>query len=333
MPPRAEFVPRLQFRLVADPGDKSDADEMVDPDNRDPLRVLKKIEFDERDVVFADETVVDGNPIVTVAFNAKALHKLTAGRATLRLAMVLDGKLVSAPTMLLSSGDGPHVVIRGHTLAIPETPAEVENAITLDTYQLGWIPEYASSIVKIVGRSLADVDTGVSDVPTAGARQAPDTQPADALRAENERLRKELSVATREQMWRIGTLALAYGREHKRWPAKPSDLKDASNGDWALFIPPYQASNELLNELQHRQDVWDCVDTISAFVFYDDPFGEESHNSVVFQERFEFNPGLRWQFIDDGHLELEKTRRSIPAAKPLIPKAQTGPAAPQPGLR
>jgi hypothetical protein len=44
------FVARLEFRMVAEPNDKSDADEMRDPDNKRTLRVLKRVELDERDV-------------------------------------------------------------------------------------------------------------------------------------------------------------------------------------------------------------------------------------------------------------------------------------------
>jgi len=102
------FVPRLEFRLVAEPGDKSDADEMAD--GKQPIRVLKTVELDEREVTRAYSMKVPaGARAVGVDFTeagSKKFAALTGANIHHRLAIVLDGRLLSAPkiqTMIFRS--------------------------------------------------------------------------------------------------------------------------------------------------------------------------------------------------------------------------------------
>jgi hypothetical protein len=60
--------PFLQFRLVAQPGDASDADVMIDPTSQQPLRVLKTVEVEEHDVQRAYAMKVDGETQVSIDF-------------------------------------------------------------------------------------------------------------------------------------------------------------------------------------------------------------------------------------------------------------------------
>ena len=100
-PPQVGFAPLLQFRIVAEPGDQSDADEMVDPGHKQPVRVLRAIELDERDIARAYESKDQtGRLTVGIDFTdagAKKLEKLTAANIHHRLAIVFKGSLLSAP--------------------------------------------------------------------------------------------------------------------------------------------------------------------------------------------------------------------------------------------
>jgi hypothetical protein len=139
----------------------------------------------------------------------------------------------------------------------------------------------------------------------------------NALRIENEALRTQISLANRDRMWQIGKLAMRYAAEHKEWPRKPSDLK--SGIWWTAFIAPYDTSDQLISKLDHQTDVWDWIDANSSYVFFGGSFQQSDKPDavdVVFQEKREFTPGLRWQYINDGHLELEKTRRVVRETSP-----------------
>ena len=143
----------------------------------------------------------------------------------------------------------------------------------------------------------------------------------EKLRAENEQLRNQLSLATRTRMWEIGKLALNYASDKKKWPSKPSDLRIASCDQWKLFIAPYDTSDKLICTLQSREDVWDWIDANSSYVF----FGGDYSNSidtleVIFQERTEFMPGFRWQYFNDLHLE------QLESAQGTVSKQAAGPA-------
>ena len=103
--PHAHLPPRLEFRLVAEPGDPSDADEMIDPINKQPLRVLKAVELDDRDVARAsyETKTQDGDVAVDIEFDdlgTNKFEKLTTAHVNHRLAVVFDGKLLSAPMIL-----------------------------------------------------------------------------------------------------------------------------------------------------------------------------------------------------------------------------------------
>ena len=145
---------------------------------------------------------------------------------------------------------------------------------------------------------------------TAGVLTADEAR-MNALRIENEQLRTQVSIATRQRMARISQLAQSFADEHKRWPSKPSDLKPVSMNDWSLFIAPYDTSDQLLVSLQGRADVWDWIDANGSYTFFNVPYGTTGTEKVVFQERRDFIPGLRWQCFDDGHLELTKPRRVV----------------------
>jgi bla regulator protein BlaR1 len=93
----------LQFRLVADADDKSEADEMPNPNGGKPLRVLKPVVLDGKDVTRAYEAKSQNNSLaIGIDFSAQGaekLKKLTADNINHRLAMIVDGKLLSAPTI------------------------------------------------------------------------------------------------------------------------------------------------------------------------------------------------------------------------------------------
>jgi hypothetical protein len=98
--PQAGFVPLLQLRLVARPGDDSDADEMVDPDNHQTVRVLKKVEIDERDVLRAYTEKSESGLTVRIDLSeegAKKFGKLTGANIHHQLAIVFKGSLLTAP--------------------------------------------------------------------------------------------------------------------------------------------------------------------------------------------------------------------------------------------
>jgi preprotein translocase subunit SecD len=90
----------LHFRLVAEADDKSEVDEMPDPSGGKALRVLKPIVLDQRDIARAYETKTTGGTAVGIDFSAeggKKLEKVTTDNINHRLAMILDGKVLSAP--------------------------------------------------------------------------------------------------------------------------------------------------------------------------------------------------------------------------------------------
>jgi beta-lactamase regulating signal transducer with metallopeptidase domain len=96
-----EFVARLEFRLVQEAADKSDADELIDADTRQHIRILKPVELDERDVARAYPMKMQtGGAAVGVDFTdagAKKFERLTAANLHHRLAIVFKGDLLSAP--------------------------------------------------------------------------------------------------------------------------------------------------------------------------------------------------------------------------------------------
>jgi preprotein translocase subunit SecD len=89
--------------MVAEPGDATDADVMVDPSSGQTVRVLKTVELDDHDVARAYPVKQEyGEPAVGVDFStagAEKFAKLTAANINRRLAIVFNGSLVSAPTI------------------------------------------------------------------------------------------------------------------------------------------------------------------------------------------------------------------------------------------
>ena len=101
--PATRPAQRLQFRLVADANDTAPADTLVDPAGKEQLRVRREVLLDESAVARASVTVSPENDVaVTVDFNEAGANRfadITAANIGRRLAVVFDGKLLSAPTI------------------------------------------------------------------------------------------------------------------------------------------------------------------------------------------------------------------------------------------
>jgi serine/threonine protein kinase len=129
----AKPAPRLQFRLVADANDTAPVETLADPDDpsgKRTLRVRKEVLLDESAVSRAAVVVSPraGIPPVTLEVNftpagGKRFAGITGGNIGKRLAVVFDGKVLSAPTICGPIGDT--AVISGAF-----TPAEVAEAIS-----------------------------------------------------------------------------------------------------------------------------------------------------------------------------------------------------------
>jgi preprotein translocase subunit SecD len=109
--PATSPVHRLQFRLVALPQDKGEVDELENPSptgDEKTLRVLRDASVDERDVDGVGNGVgVDGARTIMLTFSNAGATKFSAwtrehiGR---RLAIVLDGKVLTAPVIRTEIG-------------------------------------------------------------------------------------------------------------------------------------------------------------------------------------------------------------------------------------
>jgi hypothetical protein len=94
---------RLQFRLVADANDPAPADTLDDPDSngKATVRVRKEVLLDESAVTGASVTILpDNKATVTVNFNEAGANRfadITGANIGKRLAVVYDGKVLSAP--------------------------------------------------------------------------------------------------------------------------------------------------------------------------------------------------------------------------------------------
>jgi bla regulator protein blaR1 len=94
----------LQIRLVAEPDDKSaEADEIPDPDHKDkPLRVLKPILLDGKDVARAYQAKSGKDPALGIDLTdagGEKLKKITTDNINHRLAIIVNGQLLTAPTI------------------------------------------------------------------------------------------------------------------------------------------------------------------------------------------------------------------------------------------
>jgi beta-lactamase regulating signal transducer with metallopeptidase domain len=92
---------RLQFRIVAEPSDaEADTDTVIGADKQ-PVRVRKTVLLDERDLARAYPTkTADGEAAVGIEFTADGANKfekVTSASIGRRLAIIFDGKLISAP--------------------------------------------------------------------------------------------------------------------------------------------------------------------------------------------------------------------------------------------
>jgi preprotein translocase subunit SecD len=95
---------RLQFRLVAEDADKTDAQSLPKVDQpAETLNVLKRVELDDRDIQSAKvDRQIDGKETVSITFTddgGRKLSELTANNLHRRLAIIFDGKILSAPTI------------------------------------------------------------------------------------------------------------------------------------------------------------------------------------------------------------------------------------------
>ncbi len=125
-------LPRLQFRLVADASDTVPIDTLADPGSNQPLRVRKEVLLDESAVARASVVVSRERGVsVEVDFNeagAKRFAQITGANIGKRLAVVFDGKVLSAPTVKSVIRD--KAVITGNFTAteVAETVANALNA-------------------------------------------------------------------------------------------------------------------------------------------------------------------------------------------------------------
>ncbi len=113
---------RLQFRLVADANDAAPADVLDDPDGREKatLRIRKEVLLDESAVAGAAVKLLpDGKAAVEVDFTpagAKRMAEITGANIGKRLAVVFEGKMLSAPT-IQSVIHGKAVITGNYTAA------------------------------------------------------------------------------------------------------------------------------------------------------------------------------------------------------------------------
>jgi len=119
----------LQIRLVAEEGDKSEADEIPQPDHKDkPLRVLKPVLLDGRDIARAYRAT--GEPSIGIDLTeqgAEKLKKITTDNINHRLAIIVNGELLTAPT--IRSTITKSLVITGSKKDF--TPEKVQSLINI----------------------------------------------------------------------------------------------------------------------------------------------------------------------------------------------------------
>jgi preprotein translocase subunit SecD len=92
----------LQFRLVAEPDDPSKVDEMPDSSGGKPLRILKTVALDGHDVARVYATTTQSGAAVGMDFSpegGKKLEQVTKDNINHRIAIILNGKVLSAPTI------------------------------------------------------------------------------------------------------------------------------------------------------------------------------------------------------------------------------------------
>lgn len=133
MPAQTQPGPHLQFRLVADANDTAPAETFSDPGSNEPLRVRKEILLDESAVACASVIVsAEEGVSVGVDFNeagSKRIAQITGANIGKRLAVVFDGRVLSAPT-IREAIQGRAVITGNFTAAdVAETIASALNAV------------------------------------------------------------------------------------------------------------------------------------------------------------------------------------------------------------
>jgi uncharacterized membrane protein len=121
----------LQFRLVAEVNDPAPADTLDDPTRHEPLRVRKEVLLDETAVASATVTNTAQGPVIEVRFTAEGgiwFADITGVNTGKRLAIIFDGKLLSAPTIRGSITGGRAQITGKFTTAEAEAIASALNA-------------------------------------------------------------------------------------------------------------------------------------------------------------------------------------------------------------
>jgi hypothetical protein len=117
---------RLQFRLVADAND-TDAEQVPDHDGKRMLQVRREILLDDSAVAGAAVGATEAMPTIDVTFTesgGKRFAEITGAHRGRQLAIVFDGKVLTAPT-LQSAITGGHAQITG-SLTVGEAEAFVK---------------------------------------------------------------------------------------------------------------------------------------------------------------------------------------------------------------
>ena len=129
----ASDAPHLQFRLVAEAADTAPADTLADStNNKASLHVRREVLLDETAISSATVTKAPmvGGVQIEVTFTeagAKRFAEITGANIGKRLAMIFDGKVLSAPTIRSVIHD--KAVITGQlTTAEAEVVANALNA-------------------------------------------------------------------------------------------------------------------------------------------------------------------------------------------------------------
>jgi preprotein translocase subunit SecD len=130
---------RLQFRIVVDEGDSAASEEL--PHGGEKLRVLKDVVLDERGIESAARQADGRNYSVSLKMTAEGAERLkeaTSKNIGRRLAVVFDGKVLTAP--MIRSMIGESAVITGGSN--------------------GFSREEAEAVVKAVGQSKSAAGNG-----------------------------------------------------------------------------------------------------------------------------------------------------------------------------